>query len=133
MKLNKLFFSFFFLISLNGFQGIHKGENLSPIAFLDAYSNAENALLLDTRPLDEFKLSRIPGAVFAGKKTELYKLLMKERKTKCCFVYCQYGEKRAFEVMKILRSKGFHNVFHLKGGLQRWMKEGLSIDSVLIE
>ena len=45
-------------------------------------------------------------------------------RTKTYLVYCRTGN-RIVSALGIMRELGFHSDYHLEGGIQRWLEEGL--------
>lgn len=100
---------------------------LSPTEFQTKLDKTSEAILLDVRRPDEISVDRIENSQsivfddsFANKLEDL------EHKT--IFVYCASG-KRSAKAAKILRDKGYKNVFELEGGLGAWKQAGLPLDN----
>ncbi len=100
---------------------------LSPTEFQIKLDKTSEAILLDVRRPDEISVDRIENSQsivfddsFANKLEDL------EHKT--IFVYCASG-KRSAKAAKILRDKGYKNVFELEGGLGAWKQAGLPVDN----
>jgi hydroxyacylglutathione hydrolase len=88
--------------------------------------------VLDVRIYEAFAKDRIPGAVYAGEKKVLLDLVNDFDKDIPLLIYCEYGE-RSEVVIKILKKRGFTNLFHLKKGYEAWRKEGFPVDNNAIE
>ena len=83
--------------------------------------NKDNALLLDTRTREEYKMGAIPGSINIPvdelrqnlKKLEAYK-------GKDIVVYCRSGQ-RSYIATRILMQNGFNKVRNLSGGYLTWI------------
>lgn len=107
-------------------------QNVSGSEFFSILDTCNNAVVLDVRIYEEFVKDRIPGAVYAGEKEVLLDLVKDFEKDIPLLIYCGYGE-RSETVMKILKKRGFTNLFHLKNGYEEWRKEGFPVDYSPIE
>ena len=85
-------------------------------------------VIFDVRPAVEFQESRIPNALFAGRKDLLLKHLSYLSDTTLILVYCENGD-RSKTVLKILKKEGFKNTGHLKRGFEAWQQEGFPVDT----
>ena len=104
--------------------------NLSRLDSSDFYerlNNAENAVLLDVRDIDEFCNSRIPGAIWSGRRVVLDSLLKDLDKKAIFFIYCDLGG-RSEEVARILKKSKIKNVIMLKEGFIKWQRDNFPID-----
>lgn len=98
-------------------------ENLDSQSFEDKFKEDENAVLLDTRTLQEHQEVRIPKSQlldiidpqFTNKVENL-------DRTKNYYLYCRTGN-RSFQAARIMKNYGFENVYNLKSGIVRWHGE----------
>lgn len=84
--------------------------------------------ILDVREADEFTVGHLPNAINVP-LLDLDNHIDALNKEKNIFVYCRSGI-RSLEAVRILQSKGFENIDHLKGGLIAWVnhtKENIQI------
>jgi phage shock protein E len=101
-------------------------ESLPPVEFKQSLSTG--VVLIDVRTPDEYASGFIAGAAnmdflsggFAGSLDSL-------DKSKTYLLYCAAGA-RSDKAAAMMREKGFENVKTLKGGLNAWSEEGLSLD-----
>ena len=102
-------------------------QRLDSSNFYEKLNNTENAILLDVRDIDEFCNSRIPNAIWSGRR-EVLNLLLKEIDNKSIFfIYCDLGE-RSEEVAKILKKAKIKNVIILEDGFMQWQRDNFPID-----
>ena len=99
---------------------------LTPQQFLEQYQSTPEAILLDVRTVEEVATGKIKSAknivydeTFAAKLDTL--------KHKPLFVYCGSGIRSA-KATKILRDKGYENIYELAGGIKAWKAAGLKVD-----
>jgi rhodanese-related sulfurtransferase len=85
----------------------------------------EDYVILDTRKKEEYDVSHLPGAIWAGEKFDLTKLPELKRDSKIV-VYCTvgirsegYGEK--------MQKEGFINVQNLYGSIFYWKDAGYEV------
>jgi len=104
--------------------------NLQRVDSFDFYEklyNTENVVLLDVRDIDEFCNSRIPNAIWSGRREVLNSLLKEIDKKSVFFIYCDLGE-RSEEVARILRKAKIKNVIKLENGFMQWQRDNFPID-----
>jgi rhodanese-related sulfurtransferase len=99
---------------------------LSPQAFDAKYKATTNAILLDVRTVEEVANGKIPSAknivwddAFATKLDTLAHQPL--------FVYCGSGIRSA-KAAKILREKGYDEVYELEGGMKAWKGAGMKVE-----
>jgi rhodanese-related sulfurtransferase len=103
-------------------------EDLSPkeaAARIDKDGSRKRVIVLDVRTPQEYREGHIPGAVLidytAGTFRDEVNRLDREREY---LVYCRTGN-RSSKAVGILRELGFASIRHLRGGILKWMEEGL--------
>lgn len=80
-------------------------------------------ILLDTRTQDEWQLSRIPGAQWAGFDNFTLNLPDLPEPETPVVLYCTIGY-RSEQIGEQLSKAGYRNVSHLYGGLIGWKNRG---------
>lgn len=95
-----------------------------PIMGIDTFLEKQSeAVVLDTRSLQEFKVSHIPNAIYAGYgdfKSSDWTHLPKDT---LIVVYCSVGV-RSGKVGKKLVNEGYSNVHNLYGSIFEWVNQG---------
>ena len=81
------------------------------------------SIFLDTREPEEFAVSHLPNARFAGYKHFDEKQLSDLPKNAPIIVYCAVG-KRSENITERLLKSGFTNVKNLYGGIFEWVNQG---------
>lgn len=105
-------------------------DNSVPYINVDTLKkNAQQALILDAREIEEFEVSHLQDAQHIGFKNFNYSIMDKlmvdslgDRDT-LIIVYCSIGI-RSEIIGKKLISHGFTNVYNLYGGLFEWVNKG---------
>jgi rhodanese-related sulfurtransferase len=99
---------------------------LSPKDFEAKYKSTANAILLDVRTVEEVANGKIASAknivwdeAFATKLDSL--------PNQPLFVYCGSGIRSA-KAAKVLREKGYEEVYELGGGMKAWKAEGMKVE-----
>ena len=88
---------------------------------VDELKSSENFILLDTRKIEEFEVSKIKNAVWVGyKKFKISKVQnnFPDKKTPIV-VYCSIGV-RSEDIGEKLQKAGYTNVKNLYGGIFEW-------------
>lgn len=94
-------------------------DSLSPAEFESRLKSASNAILIDVRTESEVKEGALPNAkniVYDDSFADKLEGLPKDAPI---FVYCAKG-KRSEKAARIMREKGFKDVYQLSGGLDAW-------------
>ncbi|WP_291856119.1 rhodanese-like domain-containing protein [Marinilabilia sp.] len=107
-------------------------ENLSAHDFFSIQDSAEQVVVLDVRPYEEYSEERIPGALYAGEKKVLMELIKNYESCIPIFVYCEYG-KRSKTVMILLKKQGFERIYNLEAGYKDWKRRGFPVDTEKID
>ena len=107
------------------FDPINK-DSVSPVE-ATTMLNHENAVVLDTRSMAEFKTGHIVGAVNIplnnlGKQLKT----MEKHKGQPIIAVCRSGS-RSSMACKTLKKAGFENVHNLKGGIMAWENASLPV------
>ena len=100
-----------------------KYTTLKPSQFKAQMEQTENPCIIDIRSVADFEAGHIAGAVrldptALGFVSELKRLADPSEPV---FVYCKLG-KTSKETANAMVSRGFQNVFMLKGGFFAWIK-----------
>lgn len=103
-------------------------DSLEPVSRAELVSRLQdgNAVLLDVRPEDEFKLGHVPGALNI-QLAQLEDRLSELRTDREIIAYCRGPYcVLSFEVVAALRAKGF-TARRLEDGLPEWQAAGLPV------
>ena len=103
-----------------------KSTVLAPQDFEAKYKTTSEAILLDVRTVEEVANGKIATAqnivyddVFASKLDSLAHRPL--------FVYCGSGIRSA-KAAKILKEKGYDEVYELAGGIKAWKASGMPVE-----
>ncbi|TLX77118.1 rhodanese-like domain-containing protein [Labilibacter sediminis] len=113
-------------------QEIDEDRTLNTQQFYEKILTTDNGLIFDIRVPNLFEESRIVDAQLADTKNKLTTLLKDVDKKTPLFIYCQVG-KRTKQCILWLDKLGYTRVYHLQGGFKEWKKNGMPIDSTIIE
>jgi rhodanese-related sulfurtransferase len=120
----KIISNFAFLFLLMMFATLHaeaqtSGSVVKPGEF-ERLMKKKNTVVIDVRTAEEFQSGHIPGAINMDVKQEnFHEQIRSLDKTKKYLLYCRSG-KRSETALDIMRSNGFRNILHLKGGIENW-------------
>lgn len=88
-----------------------------------------DAILLDARELEEYKVSHLKNAIHVGynsfDKSETLKKLPQDKSTKIV-VYCSLGIRSETIAFKLI-NEGYTNVYNLYGGIFEWKNNDFPI------
>ena len=116
------------VISVSGQQEQSDTINmLEPNDFYIKLHQTSNPLLLDVSEYKNYRKERIPGAVSAATDDELFSLTDTLDRERPIFIYCVYTS-RSITVCKLLKKRGFSNLFILVDGITGWKKLELETD-----
>ncbi len=115
------------IISFTTLVNAQNPQRINAKLFLSLIQKHPDALVLDTRPLDKYKLYRIKNAVPLPTKAELIDVVKELDRQDTIFVYCE-KELRSASAIESLDSLGFKCVYELKGGLINWRRNSLPLD-----
>lgn len=82
---------------------------------------------IDVRTKEEHKEARIPGSRLIPLH-ELGSRLREIDKVKPVLLYCRSGN-RSGMAYQLLKSNGYTNVAHIRGGIMAWSRSGLPVES----
>lgn len=92
-----------------------------------AHANAaESRVFVDARELEEYKVSHIKGAVWAGYNDFSIDRLKDISKDDKVTVYCSIG-KRSEDIAMKMQQAGYKEVSNLYGGIFEWINEGYPV------
>ena len=91
---------------------------------------SEDIIILDTREIEEFNVSHIPGAVFMGYKNWNKSLINEIDQNKKVVLYCSIGY-RSEKIGKKLKRAGFNHVYNLYGSIFAWVNAGHQVHDIL--
>ncbi len=86
----------------------------------------QDALFLDAREPEEFQVSRIPGAQFAGYEQFDMEPWLQTDKNQPIIIYCSVGY-RSEKVAEQFLAEGFSQVHNLYGGIFEWVNRGYDV------
>jgi len=88
-------------------------------------------LLLDTREIEEYEISHIKNAIYAGYEEFFIDQFDSLNKDTTIVVYCSVGYRSSEVALKLINA-GFKDVRNLYGGIFKWANQGREIvkDSV---
>ena len=128
-----LLFTGHFLFAQHSIDELLKSHNEEGIPYVSVtearmFQVNNEAILLDAREIEEFKVSKIPSASYIGyskfSSEEATKTI--KNKEQLIIVYCSIGI-RSSTIAKKLKDLGFTNVKNLYGGIFEWKNKGFPI------
>lgn len=78
-----------------------------------------STIFLDTREMEEYSVSHLPGAIHVGYKKVDWEKIETLDKTRKVIVYCAVGI-RSEDIGRQLQKRGFTDVHNLYGGIFLW-------------
>lgn len=90
------------------------------------HQKEKTPFFFDTRAKEEFKVSHIAGARFAGYKEFTLDSMKDIPKEQPIILYCSIG-KRSGEIGEKLIDAGYTNVQNLYGGIFEWINKGYPV------
>lgn len=106
-------------------------RGLSPHDFYVSILEHDEATILDVRLWEEYASDRIINSLWAGERAELDRVVQDLDKDRAIYLYCDYNE-RSGVVSKILKKKGFTQIFKLEGGYVDWKNMGFPVDTIIL-
>ena len=86
----------------------------------------EDYIFLDTRSLEEYKVSHIKDAIWVGYKKFSLSRMKQIDKSRPLIMYCSIGY-RSGKITLILKEAGYKNIYNLYGGIFLWLNKGYPI------
>jgi rhodanese-related sulfurtransferase len=96
----------------------HSVQQISPTD-LNAKISDSKYIILDTRELNEFEVSHLPGAIFVGFDNFSLQNIASISKEHIIVMYCSVGY-RSERIGELLLKNGYSNVLNLRGGIFEW-------------
>jgi rhodanese-related sulfurtransferase len=93
-----------------------------PVVYINQEELLQKAVLLDTRELEEYRVSHLKGARWVGYDDFSLERVKDIPKDQAVVVYCSIGA-RSQEIGKKLKAEGFKEVYNLYGGIFHWVNE----------
>ena len=87
----------------------------------------DSVVFLDARSLEEFVVSRIPGAYWVGFDDFSLDRVSAVPRDQAVVVYCSVGY-RSEKITEDLRAAGFRDVSNLYGGIFEWVNQGMPVE-----
>lgn len=87
----------------------------------------DSVVFLDARSLEEFVVSRIPGAYWVGFEDFSLDRVSAVPRDQAVVVYCSVGY-RSEKITEELRTAGFRDVSNLYGGIFEWVNQGMPVE-----
>lgn len=91
-------------------------------------SNRNKGIFLDVRDNDLYCKSHVIGAInrtVSEIKSDTD--VLKKFKKNPLIIYCTSGNQSTY-IYKLLKKRGFNNIYILQGGIKQWMQDKLPID-----
>ena len=101
-------------------------HSVPEIAVSDA-AGRDSLVFLDARSLEEFVVSRIPGAYWVGFDDFSLDRVSAVPRDQAVVVYCSVGY-RSEKITEELRAAGFEDVSNLYGGIFEWVNQGQPVE-----
>ena len=86
----------------------------------------DSLIILDTRELEEYKVSHLKNAIWVGYDNFDSQQLKLQDKNQKIVVYCSIGV-RSENIGEKLLANGYSNVQNLYGGIFKWVEEDLPV------
>lgn len=94
-----------------------------PVIGVEELNNIQNEVhIFDTREKEEYELSHIPGAAYAGYKDFVPEVLQAVPKNDTIVLYCSVGY-RSEKIGEKLMKLGYSKVYNLYGSLFEWANQ----------
>lgn len=102
-------------------------DGLNPKEFAEALKSDKDKILLDLRSATDFAKGHLLGATNIDCNLSNFKWRIGGLDTqKQVFIYCQNGD-QSTETLAYLKSRGYHSVTLLDGGLNQWLDAGYPV------
>ena len=102
---------------------------------LQSRLKAKDILILDTRPIKEYNVSHIPGAIQVEPKMDAKAFLSTfgpQLRNKNLIVYCSVGRRSSIlgnRLQSTIMSAGAQSIANLEGGLFGWHNDGRPLEN----
>ncbi|MFZ5948951.1 MAG: rhodanese-like domain-containing protein [Stygiobacter sp.] len=108
---------------MNSFYADENIVSLDSFSFEEKFKNEKDAVIIDVRTLDEYKMLRIPNSILI----DIYELnffdkILELDKSKTYFVYCKSGV-RSLTACQQMKKLGLEKVYNLRDGIIEWESE----------
>ena len=96
-------------------------QEISVQELKEIMDRSPDAYVLDVRETEEWEIAHIEGAVFKSFNTfeQNYQDVPKDRPI---YIHCKVGG-RSMAAAKFLKTKGYGQVFNVRGGIDAWARE----------
>jgi rhodanese-related sulfurtransferase len=95
-------------------------QDLSPNEFAESMKAHPEAILLDVRTPEEYESGHLPGSLNIDiRGFDFHEQIENLDPHKPYYVYCHAGSRSA-AACRYMESKGFEELFNLKGGYSAW-------------
>lgn len=101
-------------------------DHLEPVEAHQRLQEKNPPQFIDVRTQEEHKESRIPGSRLIPLH-ELGSRLREIDKVRPVLLYCRSGN-RSGMAYQLLKSRGYANVAHIRGGIIAWSRNGLPLE-----
>lgn len=107
---------------------VHKvlSHTVTPISVEELHQHFDSHTLLDTRELDEYLVSHIPGAIHLGYDNPKFDVLDDLPKDTKIVLYCSIGY-RSEKMGEKLEKQGFTNIKNLYGSIFEWANQDFPV------
>jgi rhodanese-related sulfurtransferase len=97
----------------------HSVELVTVNDLLQIMESNPEVILLDTREINEYKVSHIDGSIYVGSNSFSPDLLKDVPRDAEIVVYCSVGV-RSEKIGEMLKESGYQNIKNLYGGIFEW-------------
>ncbi|MFD0989962.1 rhodanese-like domain-containing protein [Mariniflexile jejuense] len=106
----------------------HNTKNIPYISVQELAMPNTDAIILDTRELNEYNVSHLKNAIHVGYNDFNLKKIEKliPNKAEKIVVYCSIGI-RSETIAYKLKKDGYSNIFNLYGGIFEWKNNGFAV------
>ena len=103
-------------------------QNLKAVQYREKLTEINNEILVDIRTPREWKSGMMKDALGVNFFDHFKENIDKLDKTRPVFIYCATGHRSPF-AMREMKKLGFTEIYNLKGGLRKWKKANLPVES----
>ncbi|MFO8235139.1 MAG: rhodanese-like domain-containing protein [Bacteroidales bacterium] len=130
---NGILIAFFLLWNTGNAQETDSFESLNAEEFYVKMNQEQDAVIIDVRLDEDFKIKRIPGAVLASEPDKLQEFTDSLDRNIPLLVYCYDGERSSTACEILSQELNFNFVYNLRKGLERWEELGFPVDKDKID